>query len=151
MQGAELSCLHNKSLSLALAETAEKNNLLLGKLSAKYMYNVSFSTMVFARYRHLRTVDITILMWTLAYQFSVVLKQKINHSFKFLISNMERSILDVQLGKWITVPRSAKRLCHVNIDVFLSPKGLNGMYSGTLLIRTPTGPAKVSILTGCPY
>ena len=25
------------------------------------------------------------------------------------------------------------------------------MYSGTPLIRTPTGPAQVSVLTGCPY
>jgi len=38
--------------------------------------------MVFERYRHLRTVDITILMWTLAYQFSVVLQQKINQDGK---------------------------------------------------------------------
>ena len=25
------------------------------------------------------------------------------------------------------------------------------IYSGTPLIRTPTGPAQVSVLTGCPY
>ena len=64
MQGAEHLCLHK---SLASTETAVKNNLLQGDLQVS---KISFQTMVFARklrYCHSKTVDLTVLMWSLAY------------------------------------------------------------------------------------
>ena len=85
-QGAELRCLQKLSLSLAHTETAEKNNLLRWKLSAKYKYSCELSNDGFCkkcfdtrklRYCHLKTVDLTVLMWE---KFDVVLFDSFLHS-----------------------------------------------------------------------
>ena len=88
-------------------------------VSKKVIRKISFQTMVFARnldkrqwrYRHSKTVDITLLTWTLVYWFSTVLRQKNVRNrkslwaskFKFWTWRGSTTDLDVRSGKWSTM------------------------------------------------
>ena len=63
--------------------------------------------------KYSKTVDLMVLMWTLAHQFSTFFWQKMALSFNFVILNMERVHFrcPVQQMDYIHVARLEKGLC----------------------------------------